>query len=395
MARSYIRRIGVTLAVLAGVATLVWKLQPSPIAVSLARVEKGPLTSTLTADGRTRIRDVYSVVAPVDGDVERITLKVGDHVSEESVVARMRPVPSRPLDDRTRAEAIAAVSTAETAVTQAVAIRKESEAALVHAESELITARKLANEGLSPKNNAEHAEHQVEIQKKAVEAATAGIDTAKAELARAQVRATSTSTSSAQPPMSVRSPVRGRVLKVLNESGGPVSAGAPLIEIGNTVKLEITTDLLTEDAMKVAPGAPALIREWGGSEPLKAKLRNIEPAAFTKVSALGLEEQRVRAILDFAEAPPASLGHDFHVSVSVIVWHDANVLTVPSTALFRSGKDWTVFVVRDEHALLQVVDVGQSDGTRTAISRGLTEGDQVVSQPSDLLRDGSRVKSIQ
>jgi HlyD family secretion protein len=336
---------------------------------------------------------VYAVVAPVDGDVERILLKVGDAVSEGTIVARIRPVASRPLDDRSRAEAAATVTAAQSAVTQAEAAYKEASATLIHADSELATNRKLANEGIAPKNNVEHAEHQVEIRRQAVEAAKAAIETAKAELARAKVLAESTnSTASAQPSLPVRSPVKGRVLKVLHESGGPVVAGSLLLEIGNTSGIEVTTDLLTEDAMRISPRAPALIREWGG-DPLKAQVRNIEPAAFTKVSALGLEEQRVLAILDFVDRPPATLGHDFHVSVSIVVWQGDNVLTIPSTSLFRSGNDWAVFVVSGDRAELRIVRPGKSDGTRTVINEGLAEGENIVTQPSDLLQNGSRVRA--
>lgn len=394
MEGSHKRRIGTLFGILAAGALLFWELQPAPVPVTLARVNKGPLSSSVTADGRTRIRNVYSIVSPVDGDVERIVLKAGNAVAEGMIVARLRPVASRPLDDRSRAEAVAAVSVAKSAVAQAEATQRESAAALTHAESELETARKLVSQDLAPRNNLEHAEHQVEIRRQAVEAAKAGAETARGQLERAEALAASTDiTSSSQPAILVRSPVRGRVLKVLHESGGPVVAGSPLVDIGNTSGIEVTTDLLTEDAMAINPGAKALVREWGG-DPLKATVRSIEPAAFTKVSALGLEEQRVRAVLDFTEAPPASLGHDFHVSVSIVVWQGDNVLTIPATSLFRSGNEWAVFTVRDERAQLRIVEPGKSDGSSTAINRGLTEGEEVITLPSDLLKDGSRVRPV-
>jgi HlyD family secretion protein len=168
--------------------------------------------------------------------------------------------------------------------------------------------------------------------------------------------------------------------------------GTSLVEIGNTSAIEITTDLLTADAMAVTPGAAAFVREWGGN-PLPAKVRRIEPAAFTKISALGLEEQRVRAILDLSDPPPPALGHDLHVSVAIVVWEGRNVLTIPSTALFRSGSDWSVFTVHDGRAHLTTVQPSKSDAFNTVVERGLVEGEEVVTQPSDLLRDGMRVKS--
>jgi len=390
MARSYKRRLGIILLILAAIAFLFWELQPRPITVAITQVQRGPLSSTVTADGRTRIRDVYSVVAPVDGDVERIVLKVGDTVAQGTTIARIRPVAPRPLDDRSRAEAVAAVSAARSAVTQAEANQKEAAAALTHVESELETTRKLVNEGISPKNGLEHAEHQVEIRRQAVEAARAGVQTSKGQLERAEALAASTGDTSNQPSIPIRSPIKGRILKVVRESGGPVAMGSPLVELGNASAIEVTTDLLTEDAMAIGPGASAFVKEWGG-DPLKAQVRSIDPAAFTKVSALGLEEQRVRVILDLAEKPPAGLGHDFHVSVSIALWHGDNVLIVPSTSLFRSGTQWAVFTVHGGGAQLRFVETGRSDNSRTAIDRGLTEGEEIVTQPSDLLRDGSRV----
>jgi HlyD family secretion protein len=327
----------------------------------------------------------------VDGDVDRIDLKVGDPVAQGAVIARIGPVAPRPLDDRSRAEAVAAVSAAQSAVTQAEANEKEAAAALVHAQSELDTTRKLVREGITPKNSLEHGEHQVEIRRQAVEAARAGIQTSKAQLARAQALAGSTGNASVQPPIPIRSPIAGRVLRVIRESSGPVAVGSPLVEIGNTRAIEITTDLLTEDAMAIKPGAAALIQEWGG-DALKAQVRSIEPAAFTKISALGLEEQRVKAILDLTDKPPATLGHDFHVSVSIVLWRDDNVLTVPSTALFRSGDQWVTFVVDNGSAHLRVVEPGRADSSKTAIVSGLAEGEEIVTQPSDLLQEGTRVK---
>jgi HlyD family secretion protein len=393
MARSYKNRIAVVLGVLAVAALLIWGLQPSPVTVTTARVERGSLSTTVTADGRTRIRNVYSIVAPVDGDVDRIDLKVGDPVAQGAVIARIGPVAPRPLDDRSRAEAVAAVSAAQSAVTQAEANEKEAAAALVHAQSELDTTRKLVREGITPKNSLEHGEHQVEIRRQAVEAARAGIQTSKAQLARAQALAGSTGNASVQPPIPIRSPIAGRVLRVIRESSGPVAVGSPLVEIGNTRAIEITTDLLTEDAMAIKPGAAALIQEWGG-DALKAQVRSIEPAAFTKISALGLEEQRVKAILDLTDKPPATLGHDFHVSVSIVLWRDDNVLTVPSTALFRSGDQWVTFVVDNGSAHLRVVEPGRADSSKTAIVSGLAEGEEIVTQPSDLLQEGTRVKRV-
>jgi HlyD family secretion protein len=166
------------------------------------------------------------------------------------------------------------------------------------------------------------------------------------------------------------------------------------VEIGNTTGLEIVADFLTTDAVAVRPGAPAMIRDWGGDEALVARVRQVDPGAFTKVSALGLEEQRVPVVLDLASDRPATLGHDFHVNVAIVVWKGTDVLTIPSTALFRIGERWAAFVVRDGRARLTFVVVGRSDATRSVIEQGLNAGDEVVVQPSDALTDGGRVQAL-
>jgi len=184
------------------------------------------------------------------------------------------------------------------------------------------------------------------------------------------------------------------VLRVLRESAGPVAAGTPLVEIGNTNGIEIVADFLTTDAVAVRPGASATIRDWGGEETLIARVRQVDPGAFTKVSALGLEEQRVPIVLDLVSERSATLGHDFPVNVAIVVWTGSDVLTIPSTSLFRIGERWAVFVVRDGRAHLTRVVVGRSDATRSVIERGLNPGNEVVVQPSDALTDNARVQAL-
>jgi HlyD family secretion protein len=352
------------------------------------------LTATVTADGRSRVKDLYVLAAPVDGSLERIVAEAGDSVPGGSVVARLVPLTPRPLDARTRAEAIAAVSSARASVARAEATQKEAEGALAHAESELATARKLAGEGAAARNSVVHGEHDVEVRLQAVAAARSAVQASRFDLTRAEALVAPTANRFAGPPTLVRSPVAGRLLRVLREDAGPLIAGTPLVEIGNIATLEFVADLLTTDAMTVRAGAAAMIRDWGGKPELAARVRRVEPGAFTKVSALGLEEQRVRVVLDPTAAPPVGFGNDFHVSVSIVTWNGPDVLAVPSSALFRSGADWAVFVMRDGRARLARVTPGPSDGERTVIESGLSEGESVIVQPSDLLRDGTRVKAL-
>ena len=386
----------VRIAIVAVVAAAIgWVLRPRPVVVETAHVERGTLEATVTAEGKTRVKNLFVVAAPVDGELERISLKTGDAITGSSVVARLWPATPRPLDARSRAEALAAVSAARAAVERAEATQKEAVAALAHAESTSQTSTRLANEGVVPPNEAEHAGHEVEIRRQAVRASGSALQEARASLVRAEAAAATSATGpTGRVVTDVRSPTAGRILRVLRESAGPVAAGTPLLEVGNVNAIEIAADFLTNDAVSVTPGAKATIRDWGGSEPLSARVRQIDPGAFTKISALGLEEQRVPIVLDLVGEPPSVFGNDFHVNVAIVVWTGRDVLAIPSTALFRTGEDWAVFVVRDGKAHLQRVTVGRSDETRSVIEQGLNAGDEIVIQPSDALQDGSRVAPL-
>jgi len=389
---TWIVRIAVAAVIAVGIG---WIIRPRAIVVETAQVERGTLEATVTAEGRTRVKNLFVVAAPVDSELERIALKAGDTIAGSSVVAHIWPAAPRPLDVRSRAEALAAVSAARAAVERAEATEKEAVASLTHAESTSHTSTRLAKEGVVAPNEAEHAGHEVEIRRQAVKASGSALQEARASLVRAEAAvATSATNPTGRAVTEVRSPTAGRILRVLRESAGPVAAGTPLLDVGNVDVIEIAADFLTSDAMAVTPGAKATILDWGGSDPLSARVRQIDPGAFTKVSALGLEEQRVPIVLDLVSEPPSGFGNDFHVNVAIVVWTGRDVLTIPSTALFRTGKDWAVFVVRDGKAQLQRVIVSRSDDTRSVIERGLNAGDEIVTQPSDALRDGSRVAAL-
>lgn len=383
---------GVAAAIVGGT---VWTLRPRPIRVETAPVVRGTLEATVTAEGKTRVKDLFVVAAPVDGELERIPLKVGEAISPATVVARIWPIASRPLDARSRAEAVAAVSVARAGVQRAEAAEREAEAALTHAQSTRDTAQSLADSGAVATKDAEHAQHELEIRRQAVKESQAAVQVARADAVRTEAAAAASSPDTGRVVTPVHSPTSGRILRVVRESAGPVTAGTPLVELGNTSAIEIASDFLTTDAMTVRPGAPATIRDWGGAEPLAARVRQVDPGAFTKVSALGLEEQRVSVVLDLVGNQPPSFGNDFHVNVYIVVWKGADVLTVPSTALFRVGDNWAVFVVRDGRARMTKVIVGRANSTRSVIQQGLDAGEDVVVQPSDALQDGSRVVALQ
>ena len=385
------RRVVWLVIALVVTAAVALALRPKAVPVTTARATREPFTATTTAEGRSRIRDLYVVTAPVPGTLERLTVEAGDSVSPGTILARIGPPAPSPLDTRSRAVAEAAVTAARAAVTMAAARSAEAEGAAAHADSELSTARVLFAEGAVARAAVEHAEHEAEIRRRAVEAADAAVRVARSELAQAEAQLRSGAGAPSPPVSVVRAPVAGRILRVVRESGGPVAAGEPLLEVGNIATLEFFADLLTADALSVVAGAEATIRDGDGARPLAARVRRVEPAAFTKVSALGLEEQRVRVILDLTEAPPPALGHDFRVTASIAVWSGADQLTVPSTALFRDGKDWALFVVDGKRARLRRVTAGRSDAQKTVIDAGVREGEEVIVQPSDEIRDGVRV----
>jgi HlyD family secretion protein len=391
--RKLLRRITWLGVVVVAIAAIVWALRPRPIAVETVAVTRGPLTATVTGEGRTRVRDLFVVSTSVDGQLQRISLQPGDPVSAGAVIAQIQPIAPRPLDARSRAEAQAQVEVARAAVERAVATNEEAAVAVEHADSELARSQKLAQTGAVPRAELEHAGHESGIRRHANAATHAAVREARAELIRAQA-AVVPATTPGDAPVSITAPGSGRVLRVLRESGGPVAAGTPLIEIGDVTGLEIRADLLSSDAASVREGAAATVTSWGGPKPLAARVRRIEPAAFTKISALGLEEQRVHIVLDVVDPLPPGLGHDYRVDLSIVTWSGTSVLRVPSRSLFRVGERWAVFAIRDGRARQVFVDLGETDGTLTVVSRGLTEGEILVAQPTDAVLDGASVRML-
>jgi HlyD family secretion protein len=388
--KKLLRRITWLGVVAVAIAAIVWALRPRPIAVETVAVTRGPLTATVTGEGRTRVRDLFVVSTSVDGQLQRISLQPGDPVTAGAVIAQIQPIASRPLDARSRAEARAQVEVARAAVERAIATDQEAAVAVEHADSELARSQKLAQTGAVPRAEAEHAGHESGIRRHAKTATHAAVREARAELIRAQAAVVPT-TAPGDAAVSITAPVSGRVLRVLRESAGPVAAGTPLIEIGDVTGLEIRADLLSSDAASVRDGAAAIVTSWGGPKPLAARVRRIEPAAFTKISALGLEEQRVHIALDFVDPLPPGLGHDYRVDLAIVTWSGTSVLRVPSRSLFRVGDRWAVFAIRDGRAHQVFVDLGETDGTLTVVSRGLGEGDLVIAQPTDAVVDGASV----
>jgi HlyD family secretion protein len=388
---------------LAGLAWFAW---PQPIPVDLATVSRGPMEVTVDDDGKTEVRHVYTVSAPIAGKVLRIShptdeggvsRHVGDQVTaNDTIVAVMQPTAPGFIDFRTREEGEAAVSAADAAVKYAESEVRRLEAAVTFYRAEYDRTQALARTQAVSVAALDKAKFDIESNE-------ASLVSAKAQVAvwqgvRASLAARLINPSSASAPtnpgccIELRAPVSGRVLKVIQESEGVVPAGAPLIEIGHPLDLDVVADLLSTDAVQISVGSPVRIDGWGGP-PIVGRVTRVDPAGFLKVSALGIEEQRVHVTIDFVDPPEAwsRLGHDYRVTVHVTVWKSENAVTVPVGALFRQGEDWAVFLAKEGRARTTVVKIGHRNNQLAEALSGLSAGDRVVLHPSDRISDGARV----
>jgi HlyD family secretion protein len=375
------------------VAVLVWAFRPAAVPADFGTVQRGTLQVTVEDEGRTRVRDRYVVSAPVPGRMQRIELDPGDPVTaRKTILARFQPTDPTLHDVRTRAELEARVRAAESAVGAARADRERVEAELKFAQSDLSRMRELAAVGAIAKRELEAAEQHATALARAAESARFAISTAEhqLELARASLTQTRAGSAAAIP---LYSPIDGVVLRVLQESAVVVATGQPLLEVGNLRDLEIVADLLSTEAVSVQPGQPVSVEQWGGGSPLKGRVRLIEPSGFTKISALGVEEQRVNVVIDLVEPRRVweSLGDGYRVEVRIIVWSKDDVLKVPTSSLFRQGTDWAVYKVIDGRAAVQQLEIGQRNGLEAEVLEGLAEGEQIVVYPGDAIQHGVRL----
>jgi HlyD family secretion protein len=381
------------LLIVVGLAYL-W-LRPAAVHVETAVAARGPMQVTVDEEGETRVRDRFVVAAPLSGRVERITLDAGDRVEEGAVVVRMFPLP---LDPRTVAEGEAHLNAAQAAKREAAARVEQARAALDQAVRAAGRARRLATNGTISAEELELAVLQETTRQKELEAAEFTARRADYEVTAAEaalLAASGRTDGSADVEVELRSPVSGAVLRVLEESERVVGVGTPLLEIGDPTNLEIVIDILSTDAVPVRPQAPILIEDWGTNEEvLQARVRLVEPSGFTKLSALGVEEQRVNVIADFVDTP-AALGDGYRVEARIVIWKNDDVLKVPSSALFRRRGTWSVFVVEGGKARHRDVEIGHRNPLEAEIVQGLTGGETVILHPSDLLDDGVRVTTTQ
>ncbi len=375
------------------VALAVLGLRPQAATVETARVAYGPLRATVSEEGKTRIKQRYVVAAPVSGQLRRIALKPGaEVVAGETIVAVIDPLPASPLDERNRALAEARRDSARI-------VLEKSRTSYDLAVKELGRIEQMFNAGTLSPQELESAKMRETAAARDVAAAEGALRQVEAELSVTNPDGGPSSREAAagRPaviPIEVRANATGRVLHVFQESARAVMQGTPLLEIGDPANLEVIVEMLSRDGAAIAAGAPVSLEQWGGPDALEGRVRLVEPAAFTKYSALGVEEQRVNVVVDITSPREqwASLGDNFRVEARVITWESDRVLKVPVSGLFRQGQAWAAFLVRDGKAALVPVKAGRSSGPEIQVSEGLQEGDEVILYPGDRIKDGQRVK---
>ena len=385
------------LVAVAAVLVVFMALRPQPVWVEAVTAQRQPLEVTIVEEGQTRVQDRYVVSAPVNGYLRRIELQVGDRVEQNQLLTRLEPLRSEVLDARSRAEADARVAAANAALAAAQQQVAAAEADQVLAGSELQRVKRLAEQQLVSEEVLQQAEATAQRTSAILRSARFGVDVARHELQAAKMRLTISAASGAQGTtelVDISSPVSGAVLQRLRQSEGVVTSGQALLEIGDPEALEVVVEVQSFDAVRIQPGVAVRLTGWGG-EPIDAQVRTVEPVGYTDVSALGVEEQRVRVVLDLMSPREqwALLGDGYRVDAHFILWRGDNVLVIPASSVFRENGQHAVFVVDGERVVQQDVEIGQSDGFLVEVVQGLNEGDQIVRHPDNRLDDGVRVRA--
>lgn len=380
------------LAALAVVALAVRALLPKPTAVSLVPVTVGPLRVTLTEEARTRVMARYTVYSPVNGALERIKLDPGASVEAGALLARIAPRDAAPLDARARNEAVARRNEATAARRRATVTIEEAKVAHDFAKAELSRVQKLVEGGSLPPRDLEVARKDERVRATELESARFGAEVAGYELELANATLGLAGAGSSHEAVSVSAPTRGRILRVLQREG-VVSPGTALLELADPSLLEVVVDLLTTDAARIPRDARVLLRDWGGEGTLRGHVRLVEPSAFTKVSALGVEEQRVPVIVDLDDREKVGdrLGDGFRIEVEITLWEAESVTRVPVSALFRDGDHWAAFLVAGGRASRRALAIGHKNSDVAEVLEGLAAGDQVIAYPVDTLVEGAKV----
>jgi HlyD family secretion protein len=373
-------------------------LRPAPIGVEIGAITRGPLTVTVLEEGKTRIRHRYLITPPVAGYLNRVPLRAGDRIEAgKTVLATIQPQPASFLDPRARAEAEARVKASEAARMQRETQIERARAALDLAQKEMARAKELKKSGAIATKEWDMAENQVSVLTRELNTAQFGLQVAEFELAQSKAALNQVQTPLTEniDPLKIIAPVDGYVLNVYEESARMIAAGTQIMEVGDHTDLEAEIELLSSDAVGVQPGADVSIEQWGGEAPLLGKVTVVEPGGYTKVSALGVEEQRVKVRVNFVDPlPPGTvLGDRFRVEARIVTWHGENVLQVPTGALFRHGGDWMTFLFDGGKARQTKVEIAHNNGTAAEVRSGLTEGQRVILHAPDAVADGASVQS--
>jgi HlyD family secretion protein len=367
--------------------------RPQPVEVDLASASRAPLRVSVEQEGRTRVVDRYVVTAPVNGYARRIRFDVGDAVERGTTLAELEPLRAEALDARRRAEAEAriAAAAASLSASEQRANAAASNAALAQKELQRVRALRVAGHVSAAAED--RAASDAERNRAELRSAQFAVATARHELEAARTALKYAASAGNAEPVAVRSPVAGRVLKIPRKSEGTVAAGQPLLEIGDPRALEVEVDVLSADAVRIHPSSRVVFERWGGEGVLEGRVRVVEPAGFTKVSALGVEEQRVWVIVAFT-SPSAQwqrLGDGYRVEASFILWEANDVLQIPASALFRDGSGWSLFAVEQGKAVKRRIEIGQRNGLAAEVVAGIKAGEQVIVHPDDRVRDGISV----
>lgn len=401
-ARKRSRIVLTIIAVVLIAGALFLAFRPQPTLVDTGEVTRGAMRLTIDEEGRTRVRDAYVVSTPVAGQLQRVAVQPGDPVVRgETVVAHMRPTNPAVLDVRTREQALAAVSAAEAALRVARADLNAALASRDLAETELGRTEQLVERGISSDAALDRVRQAARVAQANVDTAEAAISMREAEIVNAQAQligfddhGLAAAIGATTRDIPLYAPADGRILRVIQQSETSLPAGSPIMEIGDIASdLEVVVDLLSTDAVQVSPGDPVIIADWGGPGELAGTVARIDPFGTTRISALGVEEQRVNAVIAL-DSPPqdyTGLGHGFRVEARIVVWQAADTLIVPSSALWRDRDAWAVFVVADDRAALRGVEIGANNGIVAQVIAGLAEGDRVILYPSSGLSAGTMV----
>lgn len=395
--RNQSRKLTIPLIILLVATGFYFAVRDTPILVDIGEINSGPMTVTIREEGETRVRDIYMVSSPIAGHLSRTKLDEGEMVkANTTIIASIHPLDPPFLDERAMKQLRARADAARAAVGLAEVEHQRAKISLQLSESEYRRALQLSKRKVISDSQMEKVLNEMQLKKAQVQSAKTAINLRKAELDSAVARLRQPTNEGENHLgktccINLLSPIDGVVLKVHARSRQAVSMGTHIAEVGDPANLEIIVDLLSSDAPKIAPGSTVIITDWGDSEILKAIVNRIEPAAFTKVSSLGIEEQRVNAVLDL-KSVPKNLGAGYRVLADFIIWQNENVLQIPIAALFRSKGKWSTFVVKDGHAILKSITIGQMNNQYAEVKSGIKTGEKVILYPNDQLENGSVVE---